>query len=343
MGPESDPPFFGLLRSERIRPGTVRDEPDWALVQRITGKQCPEGIDLRNLSKMTEAELGRLLELSPREAKKLSSALALGERLASEPVMRDEQIKNAPDVYRIFRGMSRESDRETFYAMTLDRRHRLIDLHRVSEGTLATFPVHPRECFLPALRDQAWMVIFIHNHPSGDPEPSKDDFLVTAKLVEAGELLGIGVLDHVVVGAESFVSLRERGAFGRNARDRDPAKSLAPQPVRDEPETDDRTLRTVALLSAELRAHPKYRDFRTLFGEGPGGLADPALLAVDMAKAVNRWENARAQIGDTDFLGRLADLVIESCMDGGSVPRDLGGLVEKASDREFGDDRPEMG
>ena len=73
-------------------------------------------------------------------------------------------------------------------------------------------PVHPREAFSPAIRESAAAVIFVHNHPSGDPEPSPDDWSLTARLVECGRLLGIRVLDHVVVGDHAFVSLRDRGA-----------------------------------------------------------------------------------------------------------------------------------
>lgn len=341
---DPDPSVVDLLRSERLRPGTVRDEPDWALVQRITGKRCPEGIDLRNLSRMTEAELGRDLGLSDREAKKLSTALVLGERLASEPVTKGEPVRNVRDVYRIFRGQAGNEVKESFYVLTLGRTRRLIDLHRVSEGTLSTVPVHPRECFAPALRDRAATVIFIHNHTSGDSEPSRDDFFVTARLAEAGKILGIDVLDHVVVGAESFVSLRARGAFGETETSLGRARTLPPGIDRSAGRTDDGTLRTVAILSAGFHAHPKYRDFRDRFAENPRGFGDTALLAVEMAKAIARWEETHGPMerGAEGFEERLAGFVLETSLDSGSVPRDLDAIVESAAVRDFGIPRPEM-
>jgi len=107
----------------------------------------------------------------------------------------------------------KDAKKEGFYAVTLDQKHQVIDLHRISEGTLSMCPVHPREAFKPVIRDSAAAVIFLHNHPSGNPEPSKDDHLLTTRLAEAGSLMGIRVLDHVVIGDGAFVSLRDRGAF----------------------------------------------------------------------------------------------------------------------------------
>jgi DNA repair protein RadC len=82
----------------------------------------------------------------------------------------------------------------------------------ISQGTLTSSPVHPREVFAPAVRHSAAAVVLVHNHPSGDPQPSADDLDITRRLADAGRLLGVRVVDHVIVGDGSFVSLADRGA-----------------------------------------------------------------------------------------------------------------------------------
>jgi DNA repair protein RadC len=106
-------------------------------------------------------------------------------------------------------------ERERFLVLLLDGKHRLKRREVVSEGTLTTSLVHPREVFRPAVRESAAAVVVVHNHPSGDPEPSLEDVEVTRRLIEAGRLLGIPLLDHVVVGDGRFASLRERMSFER--------------------------------------------------------------------------------------------------------------------------------
>jgi DNA repair protein RadC len=97
--------------------------------------------------------------------------------------------------------------------LLLDGKHRLVRRQRVSEGTLTSSLVHPREVFGPAVREAAAAVIVAHNHPSGDPEPSGEDLAVTRRLIEAGRILGVPVLDHVVIGDGAFVSIRDRISF----------------------------------------------------------------------------------------------------------------------------------
>lgn len=123
------------------------------------------------------------------------------------------EIRSARDVYDILGSRLRDERRESFWALLLDQRHRLQNAVRISEGSLSMTLVHPREAFNPAIRDSAAAVLFVHNHPSGDPEPSSDDWALTQRLRECGELLGIRVLDHVVLGDHAWVSLEERGAF----------------------------------------------------------------------------------------------------------------------------------
>ena len=100
---------------------------------------------------------------------------------------------------------------EVFRVLLLDARHRLIRKVTVSKGTISASIVHPREVFRPAIVASAAAMIVVHNHPSGDPEPSRDDVELTKRLVRAGELLGIPVLDHLVVVRSGFLSLKREG------------------------------------------------------------------------------------------------------------------------------------
>jgi DNA repair protein RadC len=102
-------------------------------------------------------------------------------------------------------------DREHLKVILLNIRNQVLDVVTVSVGTLSASLAHPRECFKEAIRQSAAAVIFVHNHPSGDPTPSPEDIALTRQLVDAGRLLGIEVLDHLVIGDGTFVSLRERG------------------------------------------------------------------------------------------------------------------------------------
>jgi DNA repair protein RadC len=105
----------------------------------------------------------------------------------------------------------RNRRQEQFAVLLLNARHEVTRRALVSQGSLNASIVHPREVFRPAILGSAASVILVHNHPSGDPEPSEEDLSITRRLAQVGELLGIPVLDHVVVGKRGFVSLRARG------------------------------------------------------------------------------------------------------------------------------------
>ncbi len=123
-------------------------------------------------------------------------------------------MNSAEAIWRYMRVEARGVGRECFWALLLDGKHRLIKLDLVSMGTLTTSLVHPREVFRAAVREGAAALVVAHNHPSGDPEPSGEDFDVTKRLLSAANLMGIPLLDHVVLGEHSWVSLRTRMPFG---------------------------------------------------------------------------------------------------------------------------------
>lgn len=111
-------------------------------------------------------------------------------------------VTNSADAVAIARAMIGGNDREEFVAMLLDAKCKVVAVHSVSVGSLSQAIVHPREVFKAAIVSNAAAMIVAHNHPSGDPTPSQEDRALTARLVAAGELIGIAVLDHVVIGEE---------------------------------------------------------------------------------------------------------------------------------------------
>jgi DNA repair protein RadC len=119
------------------------------------------------------------------------------------------RVRNAHDVYEAFRAHFEPMDREQFVAVILDGRNRILGFNLVSVGTLTSALVHPREVFKPAILANAAAIVLVHNHPSGDPEPSDEDKALTQRLKQAGDLMGIRVLDHVVIGDGRYVSLAE--------------------------------------------------------------------------------------------------------------------------------------
>jgi DNA repair protein RadC len=140
----------------------------------------------------------------------LMGALELGRRSLGPRADRPK-LRYAPEVDKHYRPMLAHLHNEVFHVACLDVRNRLIRDARVAEGGFASCALMPREVFAPAMREGAVAVVLVHNHPSGESEPSADDLQLTARLVRAGEVLGVRVLDHVIIGANGFVSLGERG------------------------------------------------------------------------------------------------------------------------------------
>jgi DNA repair protein RadC len=154
--------------------------------------------------------------LGPRWRRRLAvvrAGLELGRRAACTPLVLGVPMRDAAAVYGHFRGRLPQAEREQFFVLLLDGRNRLVTELRVSEGTLTTALVHPREVFAPAVRLGAAAVVLVHNHPSGDPTPSAEDVALTERLRRAGELMGVTVLDHVVVGQGRFVSMSNAGRW----------------------------------------------------------------------------------------------------------------------------------
>ena len=109
--------------------------------------------------------------------------------------------------------MGSTADQEHFIVLALDTKHRIKKEILVSKGSLSASIVHPREVFAPAIRERAAAIIILHNHPSGDPAPSSEDVEITDRLKKTGELVGIRLLDHVIIGAGTYSSMAEEGRF----------------------------------------------------------------------------------------------------------------------------------
>jgi len=136
--------------------------------------------------------------------------------LVKEKVGRYELPKKIDSPERAYKAITaitsvEEEAQEVFGVLILNTKHKIVAVHEVSRGALNTSIVHPREVFKPAVLHNAAAIICFHNHPSGDPEPSKDDIETTKRLIEAGKIMGIEILDHIIVGDDRYVSLKERG------------------------------------------------------------------------------------------------------------------------------------
>jgi DNA repair protein RadC len=138
--------------------------------------------------------------VGPAALERLAAALELGRRMEAELPPERLRMRGPEDVVRLFAPRLRHLAHEEFHVVSLNTRHRVLGTHLVSRGLVDASLVHPREVFAPALELRASAVILVHNHPSGDPDPSPEDRRVTEQMAEAGEVLGVRVLDHVVVG-----------------------------------------------------------------------------------------------------------------------------------------------
>jgi DNA repair protein RadC len=208
-------------RLEAVGPEALSDAELVALLLRTGGRgadahavaarllERPGG--LLGLARAARRDLAAVPGVGPAKQATLRAAFELGRRLAAGRLAPGASLRSPADVFRHFHPTLRDAPHERFLVLLLDGRHRLLRHEMVSQGTLTASLVHPREVFRPALRESAAALLLVHNHPSGDPTPSAEDREVTARLVRAGELLGIPVLDHVVVAERGYASLREAG------------------------------------------------------------------------------------------------------------------------------------
>jgi DNA repair protein RadC len=163
---------------------------------------------LVQLSRAAPRELSSVPGVGIARATRLAAAFQLGRRAIAEPLP-DLRIRDPADVFRHLQARMRGLQQEVFVVIALDARNAITGQFEIGRGSLTGVEVHPREVFRPLIRQAAAGAVVAHNHPSGDPRPSDADLELTRRLRQAGVLVGIPILDHVVIGADDFSSVVE--------------------------------------------------------------------------------------------------------------------------------------
>jgi DNA repair protein RadC len=166
---------------------------------------------LRNLEQASPGEISAIRGIGTAKAAQLKAAAELGKRMFGAATPKGPSFATGRDVHAFMFPKVQGLMKEVFYCLMLDVKNRLIREARISEGTLSASLVHPREAFRDAIKEAAASVIFVHNHPSGDHTPSREDILITEKLAAAGDTVGIKVLDHIIVADHGYTSMLEKG------------------------------------------------------------------------------------------------------------------------------------
>lgn len=169
------------------------------------------GGSLRELASADIAEITAIKGMGLAKASGIKAAFTLASRFQGRKLERLDRFTSPRQVFDYFHFEFRDSRKEYFLALLLDGKNRIIRRVQVSEGSLNQSLVHPREVFNPAVKESAAALILVHNHPTGDPAPSQEDIAITRRLREAGEIMGIKVLDHIIVGDGEYLSFVERG------------------------------------------------------------------------------------------------------------------------------------
>ena len=198
---------------------------DMELVALLVGPGISEGQALRDAQRLLEvvgsaAELGEITweefhraGWGRRKALAILAAVELRNRIQTNSLSPGQPFRSSLEIFHHFRPQVEGLKKECFWCLLLDGKNRILRVVRVSEGSLTSSLVHPREVFRPAIREAAAGVLFVHNHPSGDPAPSQEDIQITKRLVEVGKIVGIRALDHVIIGAHRYFSFVDQGLF----------------------------------------------------------------------------------------------------------------------------------
>ncbi|MCL5991779.1 MAG: DNA repair protein RadC [Bacteroidetes bacterium] len=157
------------------------------------------------------SELKKTKGVGPAKAVKLAAAFEIAKRIKSEPFSQKKILRTPEDVANYYIPRFQGERVETFLTLLLNSTNQVFREIDVAKGTLNSSIVHPREVFRVAITESAAAIILIHNHPSGNLEPSKEDLLITKQLVEAGKIIDIKVLDHIIIAGDSFTSFAQKG------------------------------------------------------------------------------------------------------------------------------------
>jgi DNA repair protein RadC len=189
-----------------LRTGTI-NESAVTLAQRILN-ECGQ---LRNLTDLTYDQLIAIKGVGEAKALQIQAGVELGRRLARTQQADMVTIRSPEDAANVIMEDMRHLKKEHFVCLFLNTKNQVMGVETLSVGSLNASIVHPREVFRAAIQRSSAAIICAHNHPSGDPAPSPEDIQVTDRLVEAGQVVGIDVLDHLIIGDQKFVSLKEQG------------------------------------------------------------------------------------------------------------------------------------
>jgi DNA repair protein RadC len=199
----------------------VSSADDEAIVHLLTDALTPLAVEvcrkiittygsLRRMAGASPAELHQF-GLTPETVRRFEAVFEIAKRYGEEEWLTGKAFGGAYDIYAHYRERLASETVEHFYAVLLDNKHRKLREVLVSKGSLTSAVVHPRDVYLPVIRESAAAIVLVHNHPSGYPVPSKDDIEITRRLRDVGELIGVRVLDHVIVGRGSYVSFVDDG------------------------------------------------------------------------------------------------------------------------------------
>jgi len=170
--------------------------------------------NLKGIANASVEELSQVKGIGLAKASQIKAAFELANRLEGYSEAGDKPLVKTPEeVVNLVRSRLKGKKKEYFLALLLDTRNQLIKVAEISVGSLDSSIVHPREVFKEAISASAASVIFVHNHPSGDPTASEDDIKLTKRLTEVGEIVGIDVLDHIIIGDKTYLSLKREGLF----------------------------------------------------------------------------------------------------------------------------------
>ncbi len=172
---------------------------------------CHFNEDLRELGSAETSEISLIKGMGLAKAAGVRAAFALATRFQARKLEHLDRFTSPGQIFEYFHHEFRDHRKEHFLILLLDGKNRIIRRVQISEGSLNQSIVHPREVFKPAVRESAAAIILLHNHPTGDPSPSQEDIAITRRLKEAGDIMGIKVLDHIIIGDGDFVSFVERG------------------------------------------------------------------------------------------------------------------------------------
>jgi len=174
----------------------------------LAGQLLKRFDNLRGLLEASIEEMAEVKGIGKVKAVQIKAALEISRRLMMSPASERVIIKSPDDVAALVMNDMRNLDKEYFRILLLNTKNHVLSIETINIGTLNSSMVHPREIFKAAIKKSAAALILLHNHPSGDPSPSRDDINITKRIIQSGDILGISVLDHIIIGDNRFISLR---------------------------------------------------------------------------------------------------------------------------------------